>query len=292
MHKVMNIAATVILYYPTDNAFENIEFLSKHFTKVFVYDNTISETTIQNKIEKLTNVKFYKNFKNEGVAKRLNQAAKIAIEQGFDWLLTMDQDSCFTEKELKKYIDLFKLYNDKESVAMFGCNYAQNNPKAISKKIDSEETDILITSGSLLNLKVYKHVGSFDENYFIDHVDNDYCIRAKLAGYKLILFYNINLSHTLGDFKKRRSFKTLYLIPKQKTVHGPLRCYYMKRNMLYLEKKFIASNVPLITLLKKNLDNYIKQCLFYNGNFWSTLKFQKLAKQDFEKGIMGKKELF
>jgi rhamnosyltransferase len=286
----MKIALTVILYNPSEQAFNNIVVLGKYFSAVFVFDNSTIQTELQKKIKLLPNIVFISNAENNGIAAPLNQASNLAIEQGFDWLLTMDQDSCFTEKELPQYLSLIEAYPSKNMVAQFGCSYGQINPKGIIAAQESKEVDILITSGSVMNLKLFAEIGPFDENYFIDHVDNDYCIQSVIKGYKLVQFLNITLTHTLGDTKKRRSFKTLYLIPKRRTVHNAIRCYYMERNMLYLENKFKQYHLPQVVQLRKNLNKYLKQCLYYNGDFWNTRAKLKKAKQDFENGKMGRLE--
>lgn len=65
-------------------------------------------------------------------------------------------------------------------VAMFGINYDQSkiNLTTQCEAVFSEE---LITSATLLNLSLFKVIGLFDENLFIDAVDYDYTICTLLA---------------------------------------------------------------------------------------------------------------
>ena len=62
----------------------------------------------------------------------------------------------------------------------------------------------------------------------------------------------------------------------------------MKRNLLYLEKKFKSENFAIIETLKSEVKKYLKQCLLYNGSFWKTFKYLKKAESDFIDNKMGK----
>ena len=52
-------------------------------------------------------IKYIKLHENKGIAYALNKGAKEAIAQGFDWLLTLDQDSQIT-KEIIEHIEYAK----------------------------------------------------------------------------------------------------------------------------------------------------------------------------------------
>ena len=63
-------------------------------------------------------------------------------------------------------------------------------------------------------------------NYFIDHVDTEWCFRAKKAGYYLIGVPTSRLEHQLGDAVK----KVWFFGFRHVMYHSPLRDYYMFRN--------------------------------------------------------------
>jgi len=48
------------------------------------------------------------------------------------------------------------------------------------------ETDMLIASGCLIPADVLRDVGLMDDALFIDHVDTDWCMRARARGYRLL----------------------------------------------------------------------------------------------------------
>jgi rhamnosyltransferase len=285
----MKIAAAVILYHPTKDAISNIKSYYDWVERIFVFDNSESQSEIKEDLLQLAKVTFHQDLKNEGIPKRLNEACRLALKQGYDWLLTMDQDSHFSPDVIRSYFNCFNNYNEPEKVAMFGPNRSRETSTG-TNSCTTKEVNELITSGSLLNLALFSQIGNFDEALFIDLVDNEYCARAHMEGYKIIQFSDIYLVHELGKQVYHASIKSLFLIKKKKEVHSPLRCYYMYRNMLYIEKKFESSNTGFTKRLRKDVLARIKINLLYGRQRQEILKAIETAKEDFKNNKMGKKE--
>lgn len=283
----MKIAAVVILYHPEENFISNLKTYYDAIDKIFVFDNSETESSVKHNLLSLSKVDFFQNFKNEGIAKRLNEGAEICIQQGFEWMLTMDQDSFFSDGSIKYYFNCIDNYEEKSNVAMFGTNYGSLQ-KSSEEKCAATEKYQLITSGALVNLDIFKKIGGFDEALFIDLVDHDYTIRAKLCGYFLIQFSNIYMKHQIGKVVNRSSIKSLFLIKKKKIIHIPLRCYYVYRNQLYLQKKFKDHPTKLLTEVRKTAISNILNCIFYGRNTAKILQYIIAAKRDFKKNKMGK----
>ena len=92
------------------------------------------------------------------------------------------------------------------------------------------EVDFIISSGTLVRADTFTEVGGMDEALFIDHVDTEWCLRAKAKGYALFGVCGARLVHSLGDEvvpvwfgRKREVF-----------VHSPVRDYYMCRNTVLI----------------------------------------------------------
>ena len=90
--------------------------------------------------------------------------------------------------------------------------------------------DLLITSGTLVRAEVLSAVGPMDEDLFIDHVDTDWCLRARAAGYQLFGACGARLKHRLGDDVIEIGFP----IRRAIHLHSPARIYYFVRNSLLL----------------------------------------------------------
>ncbi|MER3463640.1 MAG: hypothetical protein C4329_03655, partial [Chitinophagaceae bacterium] len=69
------------------------------------------------------NLTYLHDGENRGIAARLNQACKLAIQEGFAWLLTMDQDSFFSDQMLDQYLHCCATYTQLNKVAQFGITY-------------------------------------------------------------------------------------------------------------------------------------------------------------------------
>lgn len=257
----MRIAGTVILYNPPNNILKNIETYIDDIAFLLIFDNSNNDDArkyFQN------NDKFHYVWEgvNKGISKRLNQAIEICEDKNIDFLLTMDQDSSFHNGDFIKYKSSLTTF-DPSDIGMFGILHNEKNKPA--SKVS--ENQILITSGSVLNIKNTKIIGKFDENLFIDHVDTDYCIRIFNEKLKTIRFNEIILEHNEGEIAYTR---TLLLKKESRMIHSPLRIYYKTRNHLYLAKKhqsflkYVGYNILL---------NIIKNNLLYNSDKISTIYY-------------------
>ena len=98
-----------------------------------------------------------------------------------------------------------------------------------------------ITSGNLVNMKIYNAVGGYNEEYFIDCIDFDFSLRVRRAGYKIFKDPAALLFHELGE---KNHLPKLY--KKYYALHSPLRRYYMFRNFLFLARKYLFSDFSFI----------------------------------------------
>jgi rhamnosyltransferase len=282
------IAATVIIYNPDEKVVPNIQSYAKYFSSVYVFDNSSNTSSIQAEIGAIQNVQLFQDFENRGISERLNAACIKAKADNCSWLLTMDQDSYFEDGMIESYLKLFFEFENRDKVSQFGVTLKDIGAEVKVDPVEFVQTDILITSGSFLNLEASNTIGPFDINYFIDQVDNDYCIRSILLNYELIRFTNVYLTHQMGSNVKRSSIKTLYLVKKYKTVHPPLRCYYIYRNLMYFLKKFEGENIETIRYIEKFTLHYLNQSKLYNGSYFKTQRYLNKAKRDFSLNKMGK----
>src|SRR6478736_3145595 len=97
------IATVVILFNPNKKTVENILTYVNKIEKLFVTDNssTLSQYIRFDFLQEKTVL--IHDGDNKGIAARLNQVCELAIEDGFEYLLTMDQDSYFDESAITNY---------------------------------------------------------------------------------------------------------------------------------------------------------------------------------------------
>ncbi len=279
MEKIFGV---VILYNPAEAVRDHIAGYLPFLGELMIIDNSepASKLDLSGWESQATIVQ---DGINKGIAARLNQAAWYAIEKGAKWLLTMDQDSFFSGDYLKQYLECLASTSGKDKIAMCGVAF-ESAPSIIDCSV--VETDNLITSGSMVNLDVFKRLGDFDENLFIDEVDFEYCARAVKNGFKTIRFRNIYLNHSLGTISQHRSLKSLK--KTSRTLHSPQRLYYMLRNYLYVRNIYQTVCAPSLSFKRMALFNRIKNNLLYGSNRTKTLRYLLLAYRHYKAGKMGK----
>lgn len=91
------------------------------------------------------------------------------------------------------------------------------------------EATFLIASGCLIDRAALDDVGVMNEEWFIDHIDLEWGLRARRAGYGLYGVVGAGLSHALGD-------RTQSIPGRRRDVHihSAVRNYYMARNTVLL----------------------------------------------------------
>jgi len=234
----IKVAACVVLYNPEDEIFENISSYISNVDLLYIVDN--STTHNQKLIEKLlntfTNIEYINNNDNLGIATALNIGCNKALVNGYDWILTMDQDSKFIN--FPHYLHCLETLEESNNIAILSANTNYNKEMKIPTQAicDFEEKFSAITSANLLNLKLFEQIGKFEDKLFIDLVDYDYCIKAQMNNFKVLYFPNIFVQHALGAVFLRKNIFTKKT--RAKREHNPQRIYYFARNYLYLSKKF------------------------------------------------------
>ena len=283
------VAATVILYNPEDEIALNIASYVELVETLYVVDNSThhNKNLIEDITNKYTNVEYINNNDNLGIATALNIACDKAIEDGFEWILTMDQDSQFINFE--HYLQCFyKVANDDVAITAV---HATWHPEAVQQQgsCEYEEKNLVITSGNLLNLNLFKQIGGFEDKLFIDMVDHDYCLKARSLGYKILYFPNVLLKHSLGNLFKRKNLITGKI--RNKIEHSPQRVYYITRNFFYVwrqhHKKF-PQEFNLLKTLNILFIHEVTKILLYEDQKWAKIKAKFLGFTHFLLGKYGK----
>ena len=118
----MKVAGIVTLYNPDNEVKKNIESYLSDLDKLYIIDNTPNKDNKQ-VIPSSNKIVYLPQDDNVGVATALNIGAKKAINDKYNWLLTMDQDSIFPTKDYPKIYQLIEKYKDTYSLmGLNACN--------------------------------------------------------------------------------------------------------------------------------------------------------------------------
>ncbi|MGD0037054.1 MAG: glycosyltransferase family 2 protein [Bacteroidota bacterium] len=231
---MIRIAGVVVLYNPSERVLENILSYQEQVGTLFVIDNSEHQNKILvHQIQYLKNVVYRWNGNNVGIARALNIGAGLAVEQKYDYLFMMDQDGKITPNVVNEYAAYLSKYSSMD-IGILSPYHVYDNYNAPSESKDAKEIFLTITSGTLLNLDIYKKVGPFMDELFIDYVDFEYCLRLHSHGFKVVQLCNTLMNHHLGSLIVRK------MLFRRVAVYNypPIRVYYKSRNRLLIARKY------------------------------------------------------
>ena len=238
----MRIAACIILYHPDPSDLEkDILAVSDHVDTLILWRNSSEEIVVPNGLS--CNVIWMGDGKNQYIAGALNRCLSYCSENGFDYLLTLDQDSEFGDfgSFLARIATLRKDPGyDKTIIFAPNINHRYDT---VTPVIPVEST---ITSGSLCDVPAALAIGGFRESYQIYWVDSEFCHRARLAGYQILTLTEFNLKQQFGRKTKVHGI-TCYNYAAQ-------TYYFLFRNMLWMHREY--------------RDNPNWKCMFYSTGLY------------------------
>ena len=255
-------AVIVVTYLPDAETIHNLAQLSDKCKNVIVIDNTPSSAGIE--IPNNKNTKVLKNNKNMGLAFALNMGINLAGKEGVEDIFLLDQDSRPSNHYFNEML-AFKsqMASQYDRWAFYVPNFYDRNSKTFARfplltrftlahatcknisSIQGNRAVIAITSGMLISYSKFREIGSFRKDYFIDFVDNEYCLKAAQKGFSIAVNCDTILDHAIGNRSLHR-FCGLTIKPNH---HPPLRRYYIARNGVRTAIDFVLSYpsyVPLI----------------------------------------------
>lgn len=242
------ICCIIITYNPDAGLSHLVQTMIKQVEHLIIVDNNSQDGV--GFIEAFSHndkVRVIWNEENFGIAKALNQGATAGIHMGFDWAITFDQDSKPNANIIDIVKEAFSLFPHKEDVGAIGVNYERKGDNEIynekSKYVVYQIKDTLITSGCLMSLKVFQEIRGFREDFFIDHVDEEYSLRLKRHGKVSLFTTKPGMVHEVGENRTKK----LFGFTLRSSNHSPLRRFYMGRNQIILIKEY-AFNYPYFVL--------------------------------------------
>jgi len=267
----LRLSGVTILYNPAPDVLDNLRTYIDNLDKLYIIDNSdVKDHILLTKIRNLSEkCEVILNAENYGIATALNQAIKLALHDGFEWLLTMDQDSYFEDNI---YFKAFHEYKNKNEVGLFT---PEINEPIYKIRMSSAVTylpinDIAYTSASIMNLHISQKINYFNEKLFIDAVDTDYCLRLLKHKYPIIKILGSPLIHKVGE-------KRVIYFPFNKklilTEHLAFRHYYITRNHTYILFKYFLFHPKFVFLNYYRVIYNLSFELFFNQNRLKILRY-------------------
>lgn len=251
-----NTAAIMVTYHPDAGVVDRIARLAAQIPHLLIIDNSqpacaLLDTSLPSGVEVVHNQE------NLGIATALNTGMKWSLSQNFDWTLTFDQDTVIKTELLPVLARIHSILPDPAKIALIGCNftdvYGQSQPHFDLAPAGTPyiEGRTFITSGSLLNNHAYRTCGPFMDLLFIDGVDNEYCLRARAAGFRVYITREELICHPVGQRTVNRFMGRRFMTGN----HPPFRRYFMARNRIlvlrhhWLNDPFWCTHQALVGLV-------------------------------------------
>ena len=236
-----DICAVTVTYHPDAEILLRVARTLRQVGALVIVDNGSSdaELGILRRVATNSLVTLISNLNNVGIARALNIGIRRAIARGFKWVLLLDQDSSIDDDMVQTLIAVRAAYPDRDRLGVIGCGYREFKSRLHERKEaivgdNWDEVASVITSGSLIPLTAHAAVGAFRDDFFIDHVDTEYCFRARAKGYRVIRTRKHLMSHAIGATSRH---KVLWM-KKWTFNHAPDRRYYIVRNDTVLLREF------------------------------------------------------
>jgi rhamnosyltransferase len=279
-----DIAGVVVLYNPDAEVLNCIASYRNQVAKLYAVDNSDTPPAFRDTLIQTPNIEYVSLKGNHGISKALNVAAEKALAEGYSFLLCMDQDSTASPDMVPTL--LAEGPQDRADLGLlspFHSIAVQVAPPPGEPVC--QEVLTVWTSGSLLNLNAYKQVGPFKEDYFIDFVDHEYCMRLNLAGYRIYKINTAVLKHNIGTDIQKKKLLWLELIASN---HSPLRRYYITRNRLRLASEMGKWFPAFFWDDKKKMVAEVLTILFFEKERLKKISLMLQGVWDYTRNVKGK----
>lgn len=253
----MKVLAVIVTYYPDLELLKrNVEALAGHVDDVLIWENTPAPDNIRFRLPAMDNLTYYGVGENVGISRALNLTRESFFEEEYDALLTMDQDSIWDN------LGLF-LERVATSEAPFGLYGPAVYTPAL--KPDFTPADTLITSGMLVRREIYERIGGYEELFFVDGIDLDFCYKAAEAG---IPSWIVGGTALIQRFGRKRKVCFLGFHPEVYD-YSPSRLREICFSEIVLAKKYPARHRKKGVILRHYLLKRIPLILLFERQKWS-----------------------
>lgn len=237
------VCAVLVTYQPTYDVGLLLAELRTQVDHVYIINN--GSLNLQALVNDRVSVTV--NASNVGLAAAQNQGIRTALDNGFDWVLLIDDDS-MPEPQMVAQMLATQRGNDIGILAPriveqnvdaparypvpFGTIFIRRVP--VKPGEDLLGAMSVIASGSLIHKSVFENIGLMNEAFFIDYIDHEFCLRARAAGIGIKVVGDAALYHRQGH-KSRHAALGLPVITAN---YSPARRFTIFRNRMFVLRRY------------------------------------------------------
>ena len=237
---MLRITAIVTAYHPDELLRGVVESALDVCESVIVVDNTPASDEAADPLRGFEDprVAVLGGGRNLGLAAGLNRGL-AHLPADAEAVLLLDQDSVIPDGLIE---GLAKVLGD-PGIGIVGPSPVDAETGKVYETLPDrhervDDRDVVITSGMLLRRSCLTQVPGFREDFFVDYVDVDFCLRMKRAGVRIVRDLALELPHSIGDVRPHR-----FLGREIHVGHySAWRHYWIARNGTVLIKEHVRDN--------------------------------------------------
>lgn len=209
----MHITAVVTAYHPDERLRGVVDAALASCDRVIVVDNTPGADAESGPLAGHGDprVTVLASGRNLGLAAALNLGLSELPADG-DAVLLLDQDSVLPKNLIEGLVaDLAGAGGIEQpgGIGVVGPSPVDADTGRVYETFAGrherlDDRDIVITSGMLLRRACLEKVPGFREDFFVDYVDVDFCLRLRRAGVRIVRDLELTMPHSIGDVREHR----------------------------------------------------------------------------------------
>jgi len=199
-----------IAYKALSRNFQNPDRCQNLKLGVYIYDNSPSaDIDSQPTISNIAMV-YHHDPTNSGVSKAYNSGYRYAEENGYDWLILLDQDTAIADDGLSIYVESIHKYpdalihapilkSDKAIISPSKYKFRRGFPlKSVEPGVKDFKSMVPLNSGMCINVKIFKDIAQYNERIRLDFSDFDFIRRVSKKVKNFVLMPLISV-HSLSS---------------------------------------------------------------------------------------------
>lgn len=253
-------------YSDTYECVQSLQKISYKNFKIVIVDNGSTNDSIDKLKKALKLDKILPLTKNLGFSGGNNIGIRYALKNNADYILLLNNDTVVDHNFLSKLIEISKkdqhigivspkIYYAKNPHLIWATGAFENKKskfgyidlgfqiKDIGQFNKILEVDCVWGCCMLINKKVFKDIGLFDDEYFLYAEDIDFCYRVKQSGYKIIFQPESIIWHKVSSASGGEG--------------NIFKDYYNTRNLLLFASKNLDINTKTRYYFFITLDSFI-----------------------------------
>lgn len=235
----MKILCTIILFKPNiDKVKSLLKEMSVYVSDFFLWDNTPGGCGLRYIMD--YPIRSSQKGGNIGLSKSYNEALKYARTYGFDYLMTMDQDSLWVN--LDSYMNQISNHERiKQFKTLYFASTTAGNATTFSAIYSGG-----INSGAIIPISFLNEIGGYNTDFFVDAIDDWLILEATKHEMKCYLVGNCHIVQKFGEGAEGHFWGKKFRILN----YSPMRLYGVMRNYFILWHRYSPPKNLKIKIIK------------------------------------------